>query len=101
MQEIKITKLPQWVRNTCTAEHSDRARSRYILRIAATIATPEGSVRALSEMLGYHQNTLTTMLANGQFDDGLPVNMIKAIEEQIGRGVIPRQLMNPEVYDDQ
>ena len=52
-------------------------------------------------MLGYHQNTLSTMLANGQFDDGLPVNMIKAIEEQIGRGVIPRQLMNPEVYDDQ
>ena len=36
----------------------------------------------------------------GTLDSGIPVNVIKAIEQTIGVGVIPRTLLNPEVYGE-
>lgn len=97
MQEITISAMPGWV--DATEEQPARARARFLLRLAACLATPDGSMRSLSDKLGYHRNTLGAMLASGSLDNGLPVPMIKSIEQLIGIGVIPRQLMNPEVYD--
>ena len=61
----------------------------------------QADIYAQIRQLGVHAAEFPGWFLDALADDGLPVNMIKAIEEQIGRGVIPRQLMNPEVYDDQ
>lgn len=98
MQEMKIT-FPAWIEGLPKKDRA-RARVRFILRLAAILATQEGSISVLSQRIGMHKNTLNTMIAAGVMDNGVPVHIIKAIEKVIGVGVIPRSVLNPEVYGD-
>lgn len=96
MQSINFT-FPAWLVRLPYKEHG-RARARFILKFAAIMATPEGSITALSIRIGFNKNSLNAMLSQGALDDGLSPSLIKAIEQVIGVGVIPREAMNPEVY---
>lgn len=98
MSELNIA-FPAWI-DRLPKKAQPRARARFLLRLIACLATPEGSVSVLSTRLGMHRNSLNAMLAAGTLDDGLPVNIIKSIEQVIGAGVIKRSVLNPEVYGD-
>jgi len=91
--------FPAWI-DRLPAKEQPRARVRFILKLVAVLATSEGSVTALSRRIGLHRNSLNSMIASGAIDGGLPVNVIKAIEQTIGVGVIPRCVMNPEIYGE-
>jgi len=99
MKGINI-EFPQWIERLPNKEQA-HAKSKFVLRLAAILATPEGSISVLSHRIGLHRNSLNAMLASGQMDDGIPVNVIKAIEQTIGIGVIPREVMNANVYGEQ
>lgn len=99
MERINIT-FPAWI-DRLPKNDQPRARMRFILKLAAVLGTREGSVPVLSKRIGMHKNSLNAMLVKGSLDSGIPVNMIKAIEQVIGVGVIPRSMMNPDVYGDQ
>jgi DNA-binding transcriptional regulator YdaS (Cro superfamily) len=92
--------FPTWIERL-PARQQGRARIKFVLKFAAVMATSEGSITALSKRIGLHRNSLNSMIAQGQIDNGLPVNVIKAIESAIGVGVIPRAVMNPGTYDTQ
>ena len=96
MKDITI-KFPTWIESLPKKEQP-RNRMKFVLRIAACLATPEGTITSLSKRIGLHQNTLSAMLTAGSLDDGLPVNILKAIETAIGVGAIPREILNPSVY---
>ena len=98
MNHLNIT-LPTWLESLPVRDRP-RARARFLLKIAACLATEEGSISVLSQRLGLHRNSLNSMLAQGAMDDGIPVNIIKAVEAAIGPGVIPRGTMNPQVYGE-
>lgn len=89
--------FPTWI-DRLPAKERQRERMKFVLRVAAVLATPEGSITALSKRIGMHRNSLNAMLSQGTLDNGLPVNVVKAIESVIGVGVIPREVMNPAVY---
>lgn len=89
--------FPAWM-NRVPQDDRARARMRYVLRFAACLATPEGSVDALSEAIGRARKTLNSAVGQGRYDDGLPVDVVLGIEKLIGPGVIPRSVMNPKVY---
>lgn len=99
MKELNIA-FPAWI-ESLPKKSQPRARAKFLLRLVACLATPEGSITVLSHRLGLHRNSLNAMLAQGTMDSGLPVNIIKAIEQVIGIGVIPRKVLNPEIYGDQ
>lgn len=98
MSIVEIKEFPNWV-----LEHkgSDlgRAKARYLLNTIAAYATQSGSVAALAELLGYNRTSISAMLVSGALDNGLPVPMIKRIEELLGdKVVIPRSIMNEFIY---
>lgn len=99
MKVINIA-FPAWI-ESLPKKSQNRARAKFLLRLAACLAIPEGSITALSVRLGLNRNSLNAMLAQGAMDSGIPVNIIKSIEQAIGVGVIPRQVMNPEIYGEQ
>lgn len=99
MKDINIA-LPAWI-GGLPKKDQPRARARFLLRLVACLATSEGSISALSQRLGLHRNSLNSMLAQGTMDTGIPVNIIKSIEQVIGVGAIPRQMLNPEIYSEQ
>lgn len=98
MNEVQFT-LPAWIERL-PANVQGRARSKFLLKVAAVLATEEGSISVLSHRIGLHRNSLNAMIAAGTLDSGIPVNVIKAIEQTIGVGVIPRTLLNHEVYGE-
>lgn len=98
MNEVQFT-LPAWIERL-PANVQGRARSKFLLKVAAVLATEEGSISVLSHRIGLHRNSLNAMIVAGTLDSGIPVNVIKAIEQTIGVGVIPRTLLNPEVYGE-
>lgn len=98
MEGINIA-FPAWIDHLPKKDQA-RARVKFLLRLAAVLATPEGSISVLSHRIGLHRNSLNSMIAQGTLDAGIPVNVIKAIEQTIGVGVIPRSVLNPEVYGD-
>jgi len=98
MEGINIA-FPAWIERL-PKKNQARARAKFLLRLAAVLATPEGSITTLSHRIGLHRNSLNAMLAQGTMDSGIPVNIIKAIEQTIGSGVIPRAVLNPEVYGE-
>lgn len=75
-----------------------RERIKFVLRQIAIMYTETGSISALSEEIGLHRNTLNAMLTSGALDKGIPVSVIKAIEEVTGKNTIPREVLNPSVY---
>lgn len=99
MKGITVT-FPSWIGSLPVAIQG-RAKARFLLRVAAILATEEGSISVLSHRIGMHRNSLNAMISSGQMDHGIPVNVIKLIEQTIGIGVIPRVLMNPDVYSEQ
>lgn len=98
MNEVQFT-LPAWIERLPSSKQG-RARSKFLLKVAAVLATEEGSISVLSHRIGLHRNSLNAMITAGTLDSGIPVNVIKAIEQTIGVGVIPRTLLNPEVYGE-
>lgn len=99
MKGITVT-FPSWI-GSLPPKDQGRAKYRFLLQVAAILATEKGSISGLSQRIGMHKNTLNTMVTSGQMDNGIPVKVIKAIEQIIGVGVLPRQLMNPTIYDEQ
>lgn len=92
--------LPQWI-NDLPAEDQGLAQVRYIVRLAAMHATPGGSVPELSLALGLAKNSLHSMyFARSKPVKWLAPSVVKGIEQLIGAGCIPREMMNPEVYGE-
>jgi hypothetical protein len=90
--------FPKWIEEA-PEENRPNLRARYLLRLAAALATPECTIRAMAAASGLNAGSLNSMLSSGSFDRGFPVNVIKGIESLIGVGVIPRTILNPEIYD--
>ena len=94
----KLTEFPTWI-NTLPAKDQGKAKVKFMLRYAAVLATPEASIPALSLRMGLHRNTLTALLCQPSIDGRLSQRVIKGIESLIGVGTIPREMMDPTVYD--
>lgn len=99
MDKLEVT-LPDWFHNLPEEEQA-RMRAKLIMRVLAVVATPEGTIAALSSLLGLNRNSLNAMIANGSLDNGIPVNIVKSIEKALGTGVISRKVLNPFVYGDE
>lgn len=90
-------KLPAWLDAMPHSEQA-RARAKVIVHIAAAFASPGGTVDALSLAMGYRGRTVVSALNQGRYDKAFPVDFIMRLEDAIGRGTIPREIMNPEVF---
>lgn len=74
------------------------ARVRFLIRLAALHATPEGGVPALSKLLGLHSRSLSTIVSRAE--DVVPVRIAKGIEQIVGREIVPRESLNSDVFSD-
>lgn len=93
-------KWPVWM-EALEGENRKRAEVRFMLRMAALYATPEGSIPALSIKMGQSRNTVHSAYCVATRAAAYPsVATIKGIEDIIGKDVIPREVFNPEVYGD-
>lgn len=82
------------------AKKRDAARMRFAVRLAALYATEDGGIKHLSARLGLHPNSLATLLAPARGNVVMPHRIAKAIEQLVGREIVPREALNPEVYGD-
>ncbi len=88
-----ILPLPAWI---SALPEADRAQQklRYLIRAAALYHTENGSVAALSYACGWGKNTLHMIHQRGQ----MTTDAALKIEAVVGRDVLPRELLLPEIF---
>lgn len=87
--------LPKWLDDLPEAERP-AARTKFLLKYCALYATENGSLQDLSEALGYSRRTI--LQTSGGFE-ALNTNIALRIEKLLGREVITRELLLPEIFD--
>ena len=87
--------LPEWLQHV-PLHRQDRARTRFLLRAAALYASEAGQLRTLSIICGFHPHTLATTAGSREF---MSAELARAIEENVGRQLFPREVLNPRVFD--
>ncbi len=87
--------LPHWF-NALTPQEQDECRARLLVRIAALYATKDMTVAAMAEKLGYHPQSLTQ---TGNKNNSIPPKLVLLIESICGRDLMPRELLNPAIFD--
>lgn len=87
--------VPTWISSADAAEKTTESRLFYI-RLAALYATPNGSLPALSKAIGRSENLLTGIYAHKR---KLQVRDAIRIEALVGRNVVTREMLCPEVFD--
>ncbi len=86
--------MPAWF-EALPPEEQEKERKKFLLKIAALYASREGTVRELSNRLGYSSNTL------GQFSSsGKPLGALLCIEieKACGPSYLPRTILNPHLF---
>lgn len=93
-------KWPAWIQEL-DGEERQRAEVRFMLRLASLYATPEGTMPHLAVKMGLSRNTLHSAYCTETRKAVYPtVQVIKGIEEIVGKDLIPRAVFNPEIYGD-
>lgn len=72
-------------------------RVRVLLRTAAIYYSPTGSLSRLSEACEKHPRTLSTYSVSRK---QIPDLIARKIEKLVGRKILPREVLNPEVFGD-
>lgn len=94
----RLTEFPAWIEEL-PAKEQGLAKAKFMLKYAAVLSTPEGTILALSRKMGFSNNGLSTIAARAT-DGRLTLRTIKGIEALIGTGTIPREMMDPETYGE-
>lgn len=84
---------PKWLQTLPAAERP-AARLRWILEIAASYATPEGTMTALSRLCDKSDSTV----GKAKFDGQISARLAIKIEQVIGRDIMPREVICPEFF---
>lgn len=93
MKQASVT-FPNWLEKL-PARKRETCRRRFLLNIAAAHHNQFGRISELSRALGRHPNTLNVMLAR---KESLPAGLCVDIEKLVGRHVMPREILNPEIF---
>jgi hypothetical protein len=86
--------FPRWVEKAPAAEKS-AARQRFLLHLAAVYASPSGSLRELSGLLGYNPATLSVYVTR---PEPIPPKVAIGLENLLGVNVFPRTLTRPDHF---
>lgn len=87
-------KYPAWLENL-PPKKRERARKRWLVNLAALHYSPRNSVSDLSRGLGMHAGSLNTILCR---DTRLSAAICVGIEKLVGRQVMPREILDPEIF---
>lgn len=84
---------PRWLADL-PEDDRPAARLRWILEIAASYATPEGTMTALSLLCDKSDSTIGKAKHLGQLSPRLAIK----IEQVLGRDIMPREALCPEIF---
>lgn len=87
-------KFPAWLEKL-PPKRRERARKRWLVNLAALHYSPQNSVAQLSRGLGMHAGSLNTILCR---DTRLSATICVGIEKLVGREVMPREVLDPEIF---
>jgi hypothetical protein len=85
---------PAWLATLPESEQKV-ARRKFLLKVCAMYATPNGTMREFSSALGYNEGSLYTYFRG---DADIPPKLAIAIENLVGVELAPRELLLPEIF---
>lgn len=87
-------KTPRWVEGS-PPERQAAEKQRFLLQLAALYLDPKGRLSVLSRACGLSDNTLATL---SRRDDPLSPEIAIKIEQVVGRDILPRELIRPDLF---
>lgn len=89
---------PTWF-NQLSLDHPEqrRTRNRYLIKSAALVYDPSGSLQLLAGDLGIAYHSLVRLY--GEHGGVISPQMAVRIEKTIGREILPRKLLRPDIFE--
>lgn len=88
---------PAWFHGLSLYSEQDRMiRNRYLVKSAALIHTPEGTLQLLAHDLGIHYHSLVRLYLSGR---PISPQMAVQLEQTVGKEALPRKLLRPDVFE--
>lgn len=88
---------PAWFNGLSLYREEDRIiRNRYLLKSAALVHSPEGTLQLLAHDLGIHYHSLVRLYQPGR---SISPQMAVQLEQTVGKEALPRKLLRPDVFE--
>lgn len=84
--------MPRWLEEMEDGPEKDRARSRFLVRLAALYHTADGFPNQLSVSIGLHYHTLNGGMTRWTV---VPASIAWKIQETLGKDLFPASAFNP------
>jgi hypothetical protein len=89
--------IPSWFYGLSLSRDEDKiVRNRYLLKAAALAHTPEGSMENLANDLQIHYHSLVRLYQPGR---SISAQLAVRLEKTVGKEVIPRTLVRPDLFE--
>lgn len=89
--------VPEWLTKLEPHKNATRlVRNRYFIRAAALYHSPQGRVEDLAASLGVAYSTVASMYA--PYHGVITVDNAIRIENLVGREILPRELLRPDIF---
>lgn len=86
--------MPTWL-ETVEIDRQPAETTRFLLKLAALYVDPEGRLSELSRACGLAENTLATI---SKRQDRVSPEIAILVEKAVGRDVMPRELLRPDLF---
>lgn len=86
--------FPEWaIDERLSAEDQERARLRFLVKLAALYAHPSGDVTKLCEAIEFSEPALAHAILRRRFSAG----MAAAIENAVGKHIVSKEMLRPTI----
>ncbi len=86
--------MPAWL-EAVEDDRQHAEKTRFLLKIAALYVDPEGRLSELSRKCGLAENTLATV---SKRQDRISPEIAILVENAVGRDILPRELLRPDLF---
>lgn len=89
--------MPQWLLDMPPGDERNHAQKVFLLKLAGLYATRDGRMAGLTRLCGFPKTCLLNVMERRE--RAIPPDVAVKIEEKIGRHVMPRELLRPDLFD--
>lgn len=87
--------IPSWLEKMPEGPEKNKARTRFVIRLASLYCSQQGFIAQLSSAIGVENFAINNGITRWQ---SVPPWLCRRIEDSLGADAFPVEILNPEIF---